>query len=83
MELVELGGAAERAQEEVRKTAGWLARSLAGARKRWEGQGGDHLQPPRPFCIPLLLSREGGPKTQTRPRILEHQARGRRPGRQG
>lgn len=57
----ELRGAAESVREEVRKMAGWLARSLAVARKGWKGQGRDHLQPPWSLCIPSLLSREGRP----------------------
>lgn len=47
--------------------AGWLTRSLAGARKGWQGQGGGHLQPPWPLCTPSLLAQEGERERQTGP----------------
>lgn len=56
-----------------------LAQDLVGL----GGEEGGPLQPPGPLCPPFLLSNEGESKWQTRIRILAHEARGRRPRRQG
>lgn len=61
---------------------------MVGQELGWgqEGLGGEEwgpLQPPCPLCPPFLLSCEWEPKKQTRTRILEQEARGRRPRRQG
>ena len=72
--------AAKIAQEEVKRTAGGLARSLAGAREGRVGAICSLLG--WPLCTPFLLSQEGESKRLTRPKILEHEAGGRRPKRQ-
>lgn len=64
-------GAAEIVQDEVKRMAEGLAR---------KGRVGAICSPLGwPLCTPFLLSQEGELMRLTRPRILEQQARGRRP----
>lgn len=67
----ELEGAAEIVQDKMKRMAEGLARN---------GRVGAICSPLGwPLCTPFLLSREGKLMRLTRPRILEQQARGRRP----